>query len=36
MRRLGDHAELDGARKVERRDDEDRQDLDQVLVRHCE
>mmetsp|Transcript_31123 Transcript_31123/g.101717 ORF Transcript_31123/g.101717 Transcript_31123/m.101717 type:complete len:275 (-) Transcript_31123:768-1592(-) len=35
-RRLGDHAELDGAGKVERRHDEHGQDLDQVRVPHRE
>ena len=35
-RRLGDHAELDGAGKVERRHDEHGQDLDQVRVAHRE
>ena len=34
--RLGDHAELDAARKVERRDDEDGQDLHEVRVRRRE
>ena len=30
--RLGDHAELDAARKVERRDDEDGQDLHDTVL----